>query len=420
MERNMNNNIERINKGLAEACRECIMVAYNDPSAKKEILRGGGSNGGIMTRLLMPRPINKIRISEDALKLCLQYNIKPFDCFVLTGSQFCKKYPHNKKFFRSNEKTIKKSHSVGHYLTCDHNIPNKAMLQKMFELYENDPSADVLEFKEILNEQSIDIITLEENKRIDDAKLKSSGSKMLRDSYCSQKYDFIDMWLTPQEVINDFFKITKLNKDNCLDPCAGDGRWLSGKGYSIDIIPMDAKVEQLDFLKLKKDNLPKKIKTIVGNIPFSLLDDFVNKALDLVDDCYFLVSGDTILKHFPNNIEHIYIFSGLEGNQKDNRSRCEFDVPFLKKSALWCCIVHITKKKQRSWVIESNISNEEKRDGAHIALGKNTFIKSETEIDKNPRISRIFVKSKIDWKGGKKLKEDGMIYDLNDYSDVPY
>ena len=67
-------------------------------------------------------------------------------------------------------------------------------------------------------------------------------------------------------------------------------------------------------------------------MPFSLLDDFVLKALSLVNDCYFLVSGDIILKHFSNNIENIFgFFSGLEGN---NRIRCEFDVPFLVKSAL--------------------------------------------------------------------------------------
>ena len=147
-----------------------------------------------------------------------------------------------------------------------------------------------------------------------------------------------------------------------------------------------------------------------------MLDDFVLKALSLVDDCYFLVSGDTIFKHFPNNIERIWIFSGLEGNQKDNRSRCEFDVPFLVKSALWCCIVHITKHQQDKWIIESNLSNNEKRDGYHIALGKNTFIKSDVEIDKNKRISRINVKSDIIWKGGKKVVMDGEIVDLKNFS----
>ena len=123
----MNNNIDRITKGLAEACRECILVAYNDPSAKKEILRGGGSSGGIMTRLLMPRPINKMKISEDALRVCLENDVVPFDYFILTPAQLRKKYGH---FFSSNEKTIEGCHKVGHYLTGDHNIPNKIRFER--------------------------------------------------------------------------------------------------------------------------------------------------------------------------------------------------------------------------------------------------------------------------------------------------
>ena len=410
----MNNNIDRINKGLAETCKECIEVAFNDPSAKKEILRGGGSNGGIMTRLLMPRPINKIRISEDALKLCLDHNVLPFDYFILRSSDIKRKY---NSFFSSNEKTIEKCHQKGHYLTGDHNVPNKVMLEQMFKLCETNPNANVSEYKKILNDQSYDLITLEENKRIDQAKLKSAGTKEQRDSYCSPKIEFVDLWLTPIDVINKFFEITKLNKSECFDPCASDGRWLGGEGYSIDILPTKKNVVKKDFLKMTKSELPPNIKIIVGNLTFSILDEFVNKALELVDECYFLVSGDTIFKHFPNNIEHIYIFSGLEGNQKDNRSRCEFDVPFLIKSALWCCIVHITKKEQPKWTIESNIDNNTKRDGYHVALGKNTFIKSDVLVDNNPKITKIPVKSSIIWKGGKKLiNEDGTISDLKHFT----
>ena len=290
------------------------------------------------------------------------------------------------------------------------------MLEKMFELCENNPTADVSEYRKILNEQSYDLITLEENEKINKAGLRATGTKALRDSYCSPKIEFTDIWLTPQDVIDNFFKITKLNKNECLDPCASDGRWLGRKGYSIDILPMSANVEQYNFLELQKDNIPKEVKYIVGNIPFSLLDDFVYKALELVDECYFLVNGDTILSHFPKNIEHIYIFSGLEGDQRDNRSRCEFDVPFLIKSALWCCIVHITKKEQKEWWVEHGISNEEKRDGFHIALGKNVFIRSEVEVDKNPRITRIPVKSEIIWKGGKKVMQDGELLDLKNFN----
>ncbi len=413
----MNNNISRITKGLAEACRECIIAAGEDQSARKEMLRGGGSSGGIMTRLLMPRPINRIRISEDALKICLDKGVTPFDYFILPPTQCRKKWGN---FFSSNLKSIAKAHAVGQYVTGDHNIPNKAVIEQMFALYALNPNADVNSYRDILNQQSYDLITLEENKKINDKKYKDSGTREERDACCSPKIDFVDLWLTPQDVIDKFFEITKLNRDECLDPCASDGRWLKEegvyKGISIDILPTVKQVKKQDFLTLNKGDLPEEIKTIVGNIPFSLLDEFVEKALELTGDCYFLVSGDTILKHFPDNIEHIYIFSGLEGNQKDNRSRCEFDVPFLIKSALWCCIVHITKDKQPRWEVESNISNERKRDGFHVALGKNTFIKSDVKIDDNPRITRIPVKSCIDWKNGKKIVLEGKIIDLRNFS----
>ena len=377
-------------------------------------MRGGGSSGGIMTRLLMPRPINQIRISEDALKLCLEHDVQPYDYFILTQSQLRKKY---KNFFQSNEKDIEKSHAIGHYVTGDHNIPNKALLEKMFELCESDPDADVSEYRNLLNSQSYDLITLEENEILNQKGLKARGSKAMRDACCSKKIEFTDLWLTPQEVIDKFFEISKLDRNKCLDPCASDGRWLKGQGYSYDILPMSKHVIQKDFLTFEKDELPENVNTIVGNLPFCLLDDFVNKALELTGDCYFLVNGDTIFKHFPNNIKHIYIFSGLEGKQKDNRSRCEFDVPFLIKSALWCCIVHITKEPQPKWTIERDLSNEEKRDGKHIALGKNVFISSQVDIDKNTRISKIPVTSSIEYKGGKKIKtEDGDTIDLKDMS----
>lgn len=410
----MNNNIDRINKGLAEACKECISVAYNDPSAKDKILKGGGSNGGLMTKLLMPRPINHIRISEDALNLCLENDVVPFDYFILPRKQLKDKYGN---FFSSNAKDIEKAHEAGQYLTGDHNIPNKAMIDKMFELCEEDPTAPVEAYRNILNQQSFDLITLEENQEINNKKLQGHGSKIARDNCCSPKIEFTDLWLTPKEVIDKFFELSGLNREDCLDPCASDGRWLDGKGYSIDILPMRKNVVKKDFLTMKKEDMPQGIKTIVGNIPFSLLDDFVEKALELTDDCWFLVNGDTIFKHFPDNIEHIYIFSGLEGNQKDNRSRCEFEVPFLIRSALWCCIVHITKKKQKQWEIEKDLSNDEKRDGFHIALGKNVFIKSNCKIDDNPRISKIPVVSRIDWKGGKKIiTDDGEKIDGKNFS----
>ncbi len=409
----MNNNIDRINKGIAQACFEDIKVAVEDGSSRKEILRGGGSSGGVMTRLLMPRPLKMIRISEDALKICIEKGVSPFDYFILTDAQRRKKHGN---FFSSNKKNIKESHKIGHYLTGDHNSPNSQIIADMFEEYVNNKNASWRTFLNILNQQSYDLITLEENKRIDDAGFKMSGTRSQRDALTSKKIEFTDVWLTPHDVIDQFFKISKLNRDECLDPCAADGRWLSGKGMSIDILPQSKNVKKIDFLDLDVMNMPNKIKHIVGNIPFSLTDEFIEKAFELRGSAYFLVNGDTIFNKYPLNIKEVYIFSGLEGNQKDNRSRSEFDVPFLMKSALWTCIVHLTKKKQMSWKIRKDISNSEKRDGYHVALGQNTFIESDVPVDKNKKIKRINVKSTIVWKGGKKIKVDGEWIDLRNFT----
>jgi hypothetical protein len=67
----------------------------------------------------------------------------------------------------------------------------------------------------------------------------------------------------------------------------------------------------------------------------------------------------------------------------------------LKKSSLWCCIVHLTKEKQEEFVIEKDISNEEKRDGYHVALGKNTYIRSPVPVVENENIIRLQTKGTI-------------------------
>lgn len=101
----------------------------------------------------------------------LTNQILTFDSCILTPQQLRKKHGI---FFSSNEKNIEKCHSIGHYLTGDRNIPNTAVLEKMFEL---DDSADVFDYREILYNQSLDLITLEENEVINSYDLKNSGSK---------------------------------------------------------------------------------------------------------------------------------------------------------------------------------------------------------------------------------------------------
>lgn len=392
----MNNNAKRLTRASAESVYDILEIVLDDPSTGKEIMRGGGSNGGVLTKALNTRQIENIRISVDAFKLCRERNVNLVDYFLYgRDSQKLKNKYGN--FFSSNYKTVEGCHSVGHYVTFDHNVPNKEMIEQIYEVVERFADRDkeyvVRKIISILNEQSIDIITIEENQKLKDAGLNSKGTKEERDSVCSEKIKLNDIWLTPQHIIDQFFESSGLERNNCFDPCAFDGRWLNGEGYSSDILPMDRSVEQKDFFDFQQ--MPEEAEHIIGNIPFSLTDEFVEKSFDLNGEAYFLVNGDTIMNHYNGHIEKVWIINGIEGNQRDFRSRCEFDTIVLRKSALWCCIVHLTKEKQDEFVIEKDITNAEKRDGYHVALGRNTFIKSSVPVIENERIIRLETKGTI-------------------------
>jgi len=395
----MNNNAKRLTRGLAANIKELIEVAFEDPSTKREICRGGGSNGGQITKLLMNKPTENIRISKEALKLCMENNVFLYDYFFL-GRDNAKLKEKYGNFFSSNWKSAEKCHAVGHYITADHNIPNTCIINEILEIAEEDIEKLTEErIIKILNSQSLDFITIEENDLLNKNGFTFSGTKEERDSICSEKIDITDVWLTPDHIISQFFETSGLDINHCLDPCACDGRWLKGKGISGDILPMNKSVAWQDFLTV--ESVPEEIKHIIGNIPFSLTKEFVEKAFLLRSEAYFLVNGDTIMNHYNGHIKKIWIINGIEGNQKDFRSRCEFETIVLKKSALWCCIVHLTKEKQEEFIIEKDISNEQKRDGFHVALGRNTFIKSLVPIENNEKIIRLQTKGTIDYKKKK-------------------
>ncbi len=362
-------------------------------------MRGGGSNGGVLAKILMPRPIEDIRISSDAFSLCKEKGVNIVDYFLFGRDSSALKNKYG-NFFSSNFKTVEGCHKAGHYVTLDHNVPNKVMLDEIFDLAESRRSRG-LEIEtehiiSILNKQSLDFITIEENQKLKDLGLNSFGTKEERDVVCSPKIQLKDIWLTPQHIIDQFFETSGLDKKQCLDPCAFDGRWLGREGVSSDILPMSDNVIEQNFLEMKE--MPNGIKHIVGNIPFSLTKEFVEKSFKLVGEAFFLVNGDTIMNHYNGYIKKIWIVNGIEGNQKDYRSRCEFDTIILKKSALWCCIVQLTKEKQEEFIIEKDITNQEKRDGFHVALGRNIYIKSPVLVEENERIIRLKTRGTIEYK----------------------
>ena len=399
----MNNNAKRITRATADTLIGWAQEVCDDPSRESSIMKGGGDTGGPMVKTLNSRVIENVRISREAIKKCNEKNVLLYDFFFLgrDNKKLKEKYGN---FFSSNEKTVEKSHESGHFITLDHNPSNSSIAYKILDLVKENNTSDskISEEKliekaiKILNSQSLDFITVEENKKIDDSGFKSSGTKEQRDALCSEKISLTDVWLTPQHIIDQFFQTSGLDKKECYDPCASDGRWLSGEGMSGDILPMNNKVLEQDFLAL--NSLPEKIKKIVGNIPFSLTEEFVHKAFELRGEAFYLVNGDTIMNKFNGHIKKIWIINGIEGNQKDFRSRCEFDTIILKKSALWCCIVHVTKEEQEMFTIEKDITNEQKRDGYHVALGRNTYIKSKVPVEQNEKITRLQTKGTIKYK----------------------
>ena len=79
----MNNNAKRITRSVASLIKDYIITAIEDTPTEKEILKGGGNNGGSIAKELMNRPIENIRISENALNLCKEHNVFFFDYFLL-------------------------------------------------------------------------------------------------------------------------------------------------------------------------------------------------------------------------------------------------------------------------------------------------------------------------------------------------
>lgn len=73
-------------------------------------------------------------------------------------------------------------------------------------------------------------------------------------------------------------------------------------------------------------------------------------------------------------------------------------------------------KKQQRWIVERNLSNDDRRGGYHIALGKNMFVKLDKLVEEDESVTQIPVKSSIIWKGGKKIITSSGIIDGKTYN----
>lgn len=155
-----------------------------------------------------------------------------------------------------------------------------------------------------------------------------------------------ELYKTPPDLIDKIIdsllsKYPELKEKVWIDPCAADGIWLERaklKGIktciNYDLKPLKKGVKKQDFLTLKKvpDNC-----FIIGNPPYSMVKEFINKALELTDICYFLGGSMKLTGDLSRKCKMLHRFEGAEGNQKDFRSKATFKDTHDKNVIIWTC-----------------------------------------------------------------------------------
>lgn len=154
-----------------------------------------------------------------------------------------------------------------------------------------------------------------------------------------------ELYKTPKEIIrsivSDLLKYDKTLYDKIwIDPCSGDGVWgevfdeFGLRNESYDIVPLTEKVKVMNFYNMTKRN---EDIFIIGNPPFSEVKKFVNKASELCDRFYFLGGSMLLTGSLSDKVERLHRFTGVEGNQKDRRSKISFIDTNGNEVYVWCC-----------------------------------------------------------------------------------
>jgi hypothetical protein len=96
-----------------------------------------------------------------------------------------------------------------------------------------------------------------------------------------------DIVYTPEYVSKDIIK--KLNpQGTCLDPCKGDGAFLKYLPENSDYCEIR---EGKDFFYYKK-----KVNWIIGNPPYSIFEQFLQKSFEISENVSFLVPTNKIFQ----------------------------------------------------------------------------------------------------------------------------
>ena len=146
-----------------------------------------------------------------------------------------------------------------------------------------------------------------------------------------------------------------------IDPCAGDGRWgkvMTERGLdciSYDLHPLDDSITEQDFLKSDFSGLENLF--FIGNPPFSLVRQFVEKSLEFAESCYFLGGSRIITGSLSEKVALLHRFEGYEGNQKDRRSKAWFHDTNGKNVIIWTCGAVFDRNGHKSFHINTEMND---------------------------------------------------------------
>ena len=154
-----------------------------------------------------------------------------------------------------------------------------------------------------------------------------------------------------------------------IDPCAGDGRWGDAvRSHGIqcldyDLHPLKEGIIEQDFLSSDFSGIGNAF--FIGNPPFSLLKQFVEKSLEFSDCCYFLGGGRIITGSFGANVALLHRFEGAEGRQKDRRSKAWFLDTNGNEVIVWCCGALFERKTHEPFHIYTEMNGNSFSTGVH-------------------------------------------------------
>ncbi len=189
----------------------------------------------------------------------------------------------------------------------------------------------------------------------------------------SNRGDGRELYQTPLPLIESIVdsvleRCPELREKTWIDPCAGDGRWgriIRECGLDCieyDLHPIGEGIAQQDFLQ---SNFTDGNLFFIGNPPFTLVRQFVEKSLEFAESCYFLGGSRIITGSLGTKVAMLHRFEGYEGNQKDRRSKAWFQDTHGKDVIIWTCGAIFDRNMHSSFHINAEMSDNSFSTGVH-------------------------------------------------------